>query len=169
MLSGEYARSGLQRGLLLEEKLGVNPFKFGLVGATDTHTGLSTIDEDNFFSKFIGYEPSPERATHTSKDNPELGIEGIKGWMYNAAGTVGVWATANTRGAIFDAMKRRETYATTGPRMRVRFFGGFNFAEDDAARRDLAVLGYTKGVPMGSDLKGAPRRQGSELPCLCIT
>jgi hypothetical protein len=156
MLSGEYARSGLQRGLLLEEKLGVNPFKFGLVGATDTHTGLSTIDEDNFFSKFIGYEPSPERATHTSKDNPELGIEGIKGWMYNAAGTVGVWATANTRGAIFDAMKRRETYATTGPRMRVRFFGGFNFAEDDAARRDLAVLGYTKGVPMGSDLKGAP-------------
>jgi hypothetical protein len=69
---------------------------------------------------------------------------------------MGVWATANTRGAIFDAMERRETYATTGPRMRVRFFGGFDFDKDDAARRDLAVLGYTKGVPMGGDLKDAP-------------
>jgi hypothetical protein len=156
MLPGEYARSGLQRGLLLEEKLGVNPFKFGMGGATDTHTGLSTIDEDNFFSKFIAYEPNPKRATHEGKKNAELGIEAFEGWKYSAAGTMGVWATANTRGAIFDAMERRETYATTGPRMRVRFFGGFDFDKDDAARRDLAVLGYTKGVPMGGDLKDAP-------------
>ena len=156
MLPGEYARSGLQRGLLLEEKLGVNPFKFGMGGATDTHTGLSTIDEDNFFSKFIAYEPNPKRATHEGKKNEELGIEAFGGWKYSAAGTMGVWATANTRGAIFDAMERRETYATTGPRMRVRFFGGFDFDKDDAARRDLAVLGYTKGVPMGGDLKDAP-------------
>jgi hypothetical protein len=156
MLPGEYARSGLQRGLLLEEKLGVNPFKFGMGGATDTHTGLSTIDEDNFFSKFIAYEPNPKRATHEGKKNEELGIEAFEGWKYSAAGTMGVWATANTRGAIFDAMERRETYATTGPRMRVRFFGGFDFDKDDAARRDLAVLGYTKGVPMGGDLKDAP-------------
>ena len=156
MLPAEYARSGLQRGLLLQEKLGVNPFKFGMVGSTDTHTALSTIDEDNFFSKFSSYEPNPHRATHEGKKNEELGIEGFRGWKYNAAGTVGVWATANTRGAIFDAMKRRETYATTGPRMRVRLFGGFDFDEKDAARRDLAVLGYTKGVPMGSDLTGTP-------------
>lgn len=156
MLPAEYARSGLQRGLLLEEKLGVNPFKFGMVGSTDTHTALSTIDEDNFFSKFASYEPNPHRAMHEGKKNAELGIEGFTGWKYNAAGTVGVWASANTRGAIFDAMKRRETYATTGPRMRVRFFGGFDFDAKDTARRDLAVLGYTKGVPMGSDLKGAP-------------
>ena len=152
MLPGEYVRSGLQRGLQLESALGVNPFKFGLVGGTDTHTGLTTPDEDNFFGKFTAYEPGPERATHTSRSNPELGIS-YKAWKYSAAGVTAVWAGANTRGAIFDSMKRRETYATTGPRIRVRFFGGWDFKEDDALRRDLALLGYTKGVPMGGDLK----------------
>ena len=151
MLPGEYVRSGLQRGLLLEATLGVNPFKFGLVGATDTHTGMTTPDEDNFFGKFASYEPNPERATHTSKTNPELGIS-YKSWQYSAAGVTAVWAEENTRGAIFDAMERRETYATTGPRMRVRFFGGWDFEEADARRRDLALLGYSKGVPMGADL-----------------
>jgi uncharacterized protein DUF3604 len=152
MLPAEYVRSGLQRGLQLDSELGVNPFKFGLVGGTDTHTGLTTPDEDNFFGKFTAYEPGPERATHLSKSNPKLGIS-YKSWRYSAAGITAVWAGANTRGAIFDAMKRRETYATTGPRMRVRFFGGWDFSEDDARRRDLALLGYTKGVPMGGDLK----------------
>jgi hypothetical protein len=158
MLPGEYVRSGLQRGLLLEASLGVNPFKFGLVGATDTHTGMTTPDEDNFFGKFASYEPNPERATHTSKTNPQLGIS-YKSWQYSAAGVTAVWAAENTRGAIFDAMERRETYATTGPRMRVRFFGGWGFEETDARRRDLALLGYSKGVPMGADLpagEGAP-------------
>jgi hypothetical protein len=157
MLPGEYARSGLLRGLQLEARLGVNPFKFGFEGATDTHTGLSTIDEDNFFGKFTTYEPSPERAAHAGKSNPELKIKGPGGGDYSAAGTTAVWATENTRGAIFDAMERRETYATTGPRMRVRFFGGFDFTVDDAKRRDLALIGYSKGVPMGSDLAKAPK------------
>jgi hypothetical protein len=159
MLPGEYVRSGLQRGLLLEASLGVNPFKFGLVGATDTHTGMTTPDEDNFFGKFASYEPNPERATHTSKANPELGIS-YKSWQYSAAGVTAVWAEENTRGAIFDAMERRETYATTGPRIRVRFFGGWDFKETDGRRRDLALLGYSKGVPMGADLpsgEGSPR------------
>jgi len=151
MLPGEYARSGLLRGLLLEAQLGVNPFKFGLEGATDTHTGLSTVDEDNFFGKFTTYEPSAERAKHTRKPSP-AGISMPGGGDYNAAGLTAVWATDNTRGAIFDAMERREVYATTGSRMRVRFFGGWEFAATDALRRDLALLGYTKGVPMGADL-----------------
>ena len=151
MLPGEYVRSGLQRGLALESKLGSNPFKFGLVGATDTHTGLTTPDEDNFFGKFTSYEPNPERSNHTSKENQELGIS-YKSWQYSAAGITAVWATENTRGAIFDGMHRRETYGTTGPRMRVRFFGGWGFDESDALRRDLALVGYSKGVPMGSDL-----------------
>jgi hypothetical protein len=158
MLPAEYLRSGLQRGLALEARLGVNPFKFGLVGATDTHTGLTTPDEDNFFGKFTSYEPNPERSNHVSKENPELGIS-YKSWQYSAAGVTAVWATENTRGAIFDAMERRETYGTTGPRMRVRFFGGRDFDQSDALRRDLALVGYTKGVPMGSDLpagEGAP-------------
>jgi len=157
MLPGEYVRSGLQRGLLLEASLGVNPFKFGLVGATDTHTGMTTPDEDNFFGKFASYEPNPERATHTSKANPELDIS-YKSWQYSAAGVTAVWAEENTRGAIFDAMERRETYATTGPRIRVRFFGGWDFKETDGRRRDLALLGYSKGVPMGADL---PSGEGS--------
>jgi len=164
MLPGEYVRSGLQRGLELEAKLGVNPFKFGLVGATDTHTGMTTPDEDNFFGKFTSYEPNPERATHTARENTELGIS-YKSWQYSAAGVTAVWATENTRGAIFDGMERRETYATTGPRLRVRFFGGWGFDDADADRRDLALVGYTKGVPMGSDL---PARAGSAAPSFLV-
>jgi len=151
MLPGEYARSGLLRGLQLEAKLGVNPFKFGLEGATDTHTGLSTVEEENFFGKFTTYEPSPERAAHAGKPSP-AGITMPSGGDYSSAGLTAVWAGENTRGALFDAMERREVYATTGPRMRVRFFGGWAFDKDDALRRDLAALGYSKGVPMGADL-----------------
>lgn len=156
MLPGEYARSGLLRGLQLEEKLGVNPFKFGLEAATDTHTGLTTIDEDNYFSKFTTYEPSPERATHPAARNEETGVQGAAGWQYVASGLTAIWASENTREALFDAMERREAYATTGPRMRVRFFGGWDFANAEILRRDLARIGYTKGVPMGSDLRPPP-------------
>jgi hypothetical protein len=152
MLPGEYARSGLLRGMLLEAKLGVNPFKFGLVGATDNHVGLSTVDDDNFFGKFPYLEPSPERAIHAVKGNEALGL-GYKGWRYSSAGMTAVWATDNTRGALFDAMERREAYATTGPRMRVRFFGGWDFEQNDLLHRDLARIGYSKGVPMGADLQ----------------
>ena len=165
MLPGEYVRSGLQRGLQIEADFGVNPFKFGLVGATDTHTGLSTVDDDNFFGKFTAYEPKPERATHISKSNAELGIS-YKAWQYSSAGVTAVWATENTRGAIFDAMERREVYATTGPRMRVRFFGGWGFEKADALRRDLALLGYTKGVPMGADLQ--PRSKEAVAPSFLV-
>ena len=160
MLPAEYARSGLLRGLQLEAKLGTNPFKFGLVGATDNHVGLSTVDDDNFFGKFPIYEPNPGRAIHEARGNEKLGL-GYKGWRYSSAGMTAVWATDNTREALFDAMERREAYATTGPRIRVRFFGGWGFEQQDLLHRDLARIGYGKGVPMGSDLKapgeGAPQ------------
>jgi hypothetical protein len=156
MLPGEYARSGLKRGLELEAKLGTNPYKFGLVGASDTHTGLTTPDEDNFFGKFTQYEPSPERANHLSRKAQEQGGKDLYSWQYITSGLTAVWAEENTRGAIWDAMQRREVYATTGPRMRVRFFGGFDFTTEDEKRRDLALIGYSKGVPMGGDLKAAP-------------
>jgi len=155
MLPGEYTRSGLKRGLELDAQLGVNPFKFGLVGASDNHVGLTTPDNDNFFGKFTQYEPGPKRANHLSKENKENGTK-LYSWQYISSGLTAVWATANTRAALFDALERREVYATTGPRIRVRFFGGFDFTKDDALRRDLALVGYTKGVPMGSDLKSAP-------------
>jgi hypothetical protein len=158
MLPGEYVRSALQRGLMLEESTGTNPFKFGLVGSTDIHTGLSTVENENFFGKHTSDEPNSQRSTHLLKQNEQLGIKRY-GWEYGAAGLVAVWANENSRTGIFDAMKRRETYATSGPRIRVRFFGGWEFGEADARRRDLARVGYSKGVPMGSDLpagKGAP-------------
>jgi hypothetical protein len=158
MLAGEYVRSGLQRGLMLGASLGVNPFKFGLVGASDTHTGLTTPDNDNFYGKFAAYEPSPERATHISKKFAD-GEIALNSWQYITSGLTAVWAPENTRGAIFDAMERREVYATTGTRIRVRFFGGWEFEAADAQGRDLAQVGYTKGVPMGGDLskgEGAP-------------
>jgi hypothetical protein len=160
MLPGEYARSGLLRGLQLEAELGVNPFKFGLLGASDTHVAISSPDNDNYFHKFTTYEPSPHRilnedgSIHESKG----GADGITlaSWQYITGGVTAVWATENTRGAIFDAMERREVYATTGPRIRLRFFGGWDFAPEDAGFRDLAVIGYGKGVPMGADLPPAP-------------
>ncbi|WP_425336082.1 DUF3604 domain-containing protein [Sinorhizobium numidicum] len=155
MLEFEYARSALKNGLKLEAKLGVNPYKFGLIGGTDAHTGLATADDDNFWGKITTSEPSPGRATHPFMSNPNTGAQ-IMGWEETASGYAAVWAEENTRTSIFDAMKRRETYATTGPRMVVRFFGGFDFVDADANTRSPAITGYTKGVPMGGDLGHAP-------------
>jgi Protein of unknown function (DUF3604) len=155
MLEFEYARSALKNGLILEQKLGVNPYKFGLIGSTDAHTGLVAIEEENFFGKTAPQEPSPERLTKTFFADPKTGIK-IMDWEVGASGYAAVWATENTREAIFDAMERRETYATTGTRMVVRFFGGWDFDEKDAHDRMPARAGYSKGVPMGGDLQKAP-------------
>ena len=156
MLEFEYARSALKNGLKMEAELGVNPYKFGLVGSTDAHTALATADDDNFFGKTSSSEPSATRAAH-----PFIKTEKatIMGWEQTASGYAAVWATENTREALFDAMKRRETYATTGPRMIVRFFGGWDFEPNDANNRMPARIGYTKGVPMGGDLRAAPERK----------
>ena len=153
MLEFEYARQALQLGLILEQKLGVNPYKFGLIGSTDSHTSLSTPDDDNFFGKHAGTEPNPGRWNHPAMC---FGETCIIGWEQTASGYAAVWAKENTREALFDAMMRRETYATTGPRMIVRFFGGWDFVPEDAHTRTPAVAGYAKGVPMGGDLPQAP-------------
>lgn len=150
MLSGEYAREALKNGLMLETKFGTNPYKFGMVGATDSHTALSTAEEDNFFGKSVSVEPSKHRVEHPFIKS-ELGE--ISGDMIVASGYQGVWAAENTREAIFDAMERKETYATTGPRIPVRFFGGWEFTDDDLRSRAPAFVGYEKGVPMGGDLR----------------
>ena len=154
MLAHEYARSALALGLKIEQDLGTNPYKFGMIGSTDSHTSLATADDDNFFGKHSGSEPSPERMEHPFA---KFGDIAIYGWETLASGYAAVWATENTREALFDAMARRETYATTGPRMLVRFFGGWDFDESDAETRQPAVAGYQKGVPMGGDLSNAPR------------
>ncbi|MCF3934820.1 DUF3604 domain-containing protein [Acuticoccus sp. M5D2P5] len=170
MLPGSYARAALKSGLALESQIGVNPFKFGMVGASDTHTAFSSPDEDSFFGKFASYEPSPDRvikdgALHVSGKSADDSFK-IYTWQYSASGLTAVWAEENTRGAIFDAMERREAYATTGPRMRVRLFGGWTFKEEDAVRRDLAQLGYDNGVPMGADLPAAP--EGARAPTFLV-
>ena len=153
MLVHEYARSGLKLGLQLEEKLGVNPYKFGLIGSTDSHTALATADDDNFFGKHAGSEPSPDRLDHAFA---QFGDLKIMNWETLASGYLGVWANENTREALWDAMMRKEVYATTGPRMLVRFFGGWDFVISDANTRQPAAVGYQKGVPMGGDLRNAP-------------
>ncbi|WP_170342758.1 DUF3604 domain-containing protein [Ruegeria arenilitoris] len=155
MLAGEYAREALKRGLKIEQELGVNPFKFGMVGATDSHTGMATAQEDNFFGKHSGVEPGPNRWEHLVIEAPDPELS-IYGWKQAAGGLGAVWATENTREAIFDAMQRRETYATTGSRMGVRFFGGYDFTDEDAASRVPADAGYKKGVPMGGNLQASP-------------
>jgi hypothetical protein len=155
MLAGEYARSALKLGLLLEAKLGTNPFKFGMIGSTDAHTGLASIEEDNFFGKTTPQEPGPERMQATFVNNPETGVK-IMDWEVCSSGYAAVWAEENTRESIWDAMQRKETYATTGSRLVVRFFGGWDFEKADAETRSPAVAGYTKGVPMGGDLREAP-------------
>lgn len=156
MFEGEYARSALKNGLLLEQKLGTNPYKFGMIGSTDSHTGLATAEEENFFGKVSVGEPNPERLAATFMTNPKINVT-IKEWEISSSGYAAVWATENTREAIFDAMERRETYATTGPRMMVRFFGGWDFEANDAHNRLPAQIGYSKGVPMGGDLSNAPQ------------
>ncbi len=155
MLQYEYAREALKTGLMLEGKLGVNPYKFGMIGSTDSHTSMATAEEENFFGKHSGVEPEPHRWEHVVIDAPDPKFV-VRGWQQAASGYAAVWATENTREAIFDAMKRKETYATTGSRMTVRFFGGWNFTLADTQSRLPAGVGYAKGVPMGGDLHRAP-------------
>lgn len=149
MLKGEYAREALKQGLLLEKKLGYNPYKFGFGGATDSHTSLATADEDNFFGKSTSVEPSKDRINHPFVSS-DLGA--FEGYKLVSSGYTGIWAHENTRGALFDAMERKETYGTTGPRMTVRFFGGWDYNKEDLQANDPAKVGYAKGVPMGGDL-----------------
>ncbi|MCF6275523.1 MAG: DUF3604 domain-containing protein, partial [Robiginitomaculum sp.] len=149
MLVGDYVREALKTGLDLKADTGTNPYKLGFIGATDSHTGLATGDENNFFGKFGMTEPGKERVQEKINIGSAKAIR--YGWQYLAGGYAGVWARDNTRTEIWDALKRKEVYGTTGPRMRVRFFGG-NFKPADSGDENLVKLGYANGVPMGGDL-----------------
>ena len=155
MLKNEYARSALKIGLKLGKELGVNPFKFGVFGASDTHTALATTREENYFGKYQKTEPSPNRHNNEviPADNPKLRIYTSQ---EVASGLMAVWARQNTRREIFDSMKRKEVYATTGTRLRVRVFAGWNFEPHEVTRPDFIAQGYRRGVPMGGDLREAP-------------
>ena len=152
MLQYEYARSALQVGIRLEEKLGVNPYKFGLIGSSDTHTSMSTTREDNFFGKLPHLEPDPKRFEEVFLRSLEDRSPLVFAWQTGASGLVAAWARENTRESIFDAMTRKEVYATSGSRITVRVFGGWDFTSDEVERPDFAKRGYAGGVPMGGDL-----------------
>lgn len=163
MLRYEYGRSALKTGLRLGDKLGTNPYQFGMIGSTDSHTALATAEEDNFFGKHTGGEPSKDRYLHPMA---KVGDNEYKGYAPVASGWAAVWAEENTRESIFDAMMRKETYATTGSRMIVRFFGGWEFDSKDAENRLPARVGYAKGIPMGGDLAATP--EGKLAPTFLV-
>jgi hypothetical protein len=163
MLPHEYARSALKIGLQQEERLGVNPFKFGLVGATDAHTSLATTREENNFGKVSVMEPGSGRFEAQIVPDPEGTGTGTYEFETIASGLQGVWARENTRESLWDAMMRKETYATTGTRMTVRVFAGWDYDEKDVLRPDFARTGYLGGVPMGGDLTAAPDGKATRL------
>jgi hypothetical protein len=159
MLQYEYARSALQVGIRLEEKLGANPYKFGLIGSSDTHTSMSTTREDNFYGKLPHLEPNAKRFEEVFLRNPVDNSPVAYAWQMGASGVIGAWARENSRESIFDAMTRKEVYATSGSRIIVRVFGGWDFTSDEVERHDFARAGYARGVPMGGDLTNGPDGQ----------
>ena len=142
----DYVRPALKTGLEIKSQTGVNPFKLGMIGATDSHTGMASAEESNFLGKM---------ALDSIPENKARGLGRMSGWEMSASGLAGVWAQDNTRKEIIAAFKRREVYGTTGPRIAVRFFGGHGFEESDITSHNLAAAGYAKGVPMGGDLRGS--------------
>ena len=162
MLKREYAREALKNGMVLESKLGTNPYKFGAVGSTDSHTSLSTADEDNYFGKATSAEPSPKRMEHPFV---KTALGAYEGHSLVASGYTGVWAHENSREALWDAMARKEVYATTGPRITVRFFAGWDYVDNDLKSRSPAFRGYEKGVPMGAEM---PARNGQKAPSFMV-
>jgi hypothetical protein len=137
-----------------------------MIGSTDAHTSLATADEDNYWGKTANMPPGSRRMEGEFIHPRIPGALPTMNWEQAAAGYAGVWATENTREGIFDAMRRKEIFATTGPRMTLRFFGGWDFTEADAQARALSRVGYAKGVPMGGDL--APPSSGQVAPTFLL-
>ena len=156
--AGDYARSALKRGLVIEDRIGANPYKVGMIGSTDSHTAMASAEENNFHGK-MALDSTPE-------SKKEDILPGTPGWDMGAAGLVAVYAEQNTRESIFNSMHRKEVYATTGPRIQLRFFGGWDYLASDVSASDRVAIGYKKGVPMGGDLSKAP---AGKAPSFMIT
>jgi hypothetical protein len=152
---GDTVRSALKNGLELQANIGVNPFKVGMIGSTDAHSAIASAEEPNFWGK-VATDSTPENKRRDDPDGYADGKQGFNGWNMSASGLAAVWSTDNSRESIIAAMKRRETYASTGPRIRVRMFAGWHFAMADAKSPDIANIGYSQGVPMGGELTNAP-------------
>ena len=165
---GSYARAALKNGLILQAALGVNPFRFAMIGSTDAHTSLATADEDNYWGKTANMPPGSDRMVGPFINPRVPDTEPTMNWEQAAAGYAGVWAKENSRAALFDAMRQGHVYATTGPRMRVQFFGGWRFTDVDARSSRPASAGAVKGVPMGGDLPSRVAQPGIDAPSFLI-
>jgi hypothetical protein len=154
--AADYVRSALLRGLAIGAEVGTNPYKLGVVGGSDGHVGVSSVEESNFLGKIALDSHLTDRLP---RERPVI----FPAWEMSASGLTGVWAEENTRDSIFNALKRKEVYATTGPRIALRVFGGFDFEQGDAQVNDIAAIGYRKGIPMGGDLSAAPRGKAPSL------
>ena len=164
MFAQEYARPALRNGLVMSQKIGSNPFRFGMIGSSDSHTGIPSVDENNFWGKFSWHEVNETRVMERFVNIPDIPqFE----WEMAASGLAAVWAEENTRASLFDAMRRRETYATTGPRMQVRLFGGWHYSQTDLNSPNWVELGYQKGVPMGGEL--LPQPDTSQSPVFMVS
>ena len=153
MKAGEYVREALKQGLVIEQQRGVNPYQFGVVGSTDAHTGLSAVEEDNFWGKHAANEPSPQRVSQVVRQSAHDPEVKRTGWEYQSGGYAAVWAEENTREAIFAAMQRREVYATTGSRISLRVFAGAELDAAWLASSDWPSKAYQHGVPMGGEMR----------------
>lgn len=166
---GSYAREALLNGLAFEDRGTANPYKFGFIGSSDTHTGAISDDESNYFAKvglldatsnLRGSTPLSDEMAEMIRASGRLNVKEVDGksWTsgayetFGASGLAGVWAEENTREAIYDAFRRKETFATSGPRIRVRFFGGFGFEDAMLDDQNGVARAYSEGVSMGSDL-----------------
>ena len=149
-LRANYVREGWKMGLALEKVIGVNPFKMGVEGGSDSHSTINTFEEFNFQGNHAAMDDTAQKR-RTGMPGQKLGVKG--GNMFLNPGTLtGVWAESNTRGPIYDAMARKETYATSGTRIKVRFFAGYDYSNDLLKNKGWVKKAYAGGVPMGSDL-----------------
>jgi len=162
---GGYAREALIRGLKLQQEGNGNPFKFGFIGDSDTHNGAASIEEDNYTGKF-GFEITPEHRLQGPPGVDEKAALQVR--RFSSGGVAAVWAEANTREGIFNGIRSKETFATSGPRMKVRLFAGFDMAGISLASKDGLKQAYAKGVPMGGDLKAAKKGQAPTLVVLAM-
>jgi hypothetical protein len=159
---GSFARQALLDGLSQDASGNGNPFKYGFIGDTDTHNAAASNEEFNYTGKFA-FENDPKHRLEGQKGQPPAQIQQLR--EFSSGGLAGVWAEQNTREAIFDAMARKETFGTSGPMIKVRFFASTDLAADDLKRPDFIALAYAKGVPMGGDLKPA----GAKAPTFFVT
>jgi hypothetical protein len=150
-----YVRQGLVEGMIIEEKLGANPYKMGIVAGADSHSAYSNNEEFNFHGSHAKADDTPQKRL-----SPIPNPSGDVGAVVGTAGATAVWAEENTRASIFDAMKRKETYGTSGPLIRLRFFGGWEYPKNLVEDKDFVKKAYAGGVPMGRDL---PPRKGKDL------